>query len=133
MVLTDIWLGSINNQQYTKFDKALRQIQGKQCLPYNRPHFNLKVTHSFELPEIVTWSKEMMHGEAWQEILLQTSMSGEYDWPTIITEDNRDTLNAMFIDKSTEDLQMFCLGDSQAKSSMVQLILVDFIFLLSLF
>ena len=86
----------------------------------------------------------MMQGEAWQEILLQTSMSGEYDqgfrslnpwydWPTIITEDNRDTLNAMFIDKSTEDLQMFCLGDSQAKSSMVQLILVDFIFLLSLF
>ena len=75
----------------------------------------------------------MMHGEAWQEILLQTSMSGEYDWPTIITEDNRDTLNAMFIDRSTEDLQIFCLGDSQAKSSMVQLILVDFIFLLSLF
>ena len=66
-----------------------------------------------------------MHGQAWQEIRLQVIQK------THLTHNHnfrdRDTLNAVLIDKRTVSLLIFCFGEAQAKNYMVQSILVDVI------
>ena len=69
---------------------------------------------------LVTWSKEMMHDKAWQEI--QEQETGTHldwkKWLTIKIEENSGTLNIILNDKSAMDLSIFCLEDAQAKNSI---------------
>ena len=49
-------------------------------------------------------------------------------WLTVISEENMDSSNGISNDKRTIDLPIFCFGGAPAINSMVQSILVEYIF-----